>query len=154
MKLETNNGYEFIVDDTTMISLLNRQWRRSNNGYIVSVSYIKGSGRKNQKNNCVYLHRVLTQACPGQVVDHKNRNKLDNRLDNLRLCTQKENAQNSKDLINNTSGYKGVSWHKSAKKWEANIHIDNKKMYLGVYEDIEDANKARNNAVNKYFTKI
>jgi hypothetical protein len=65
------------------------------------------------------------------VVDHINWNKLDNRLENLQLITQRENC--SKDVKNKTSKYTGVSWCKSAKKWTTKIQINSKKKHLGYF---------------------
>lgn len=154
MKIEVNSNIFFEIDKTDIDFVLGKKWYLGKNGYITSTKYVRGSGRKNQKNESIYLHRLIVGATNKQVVDHKNRNKLDNRRSNLRVCTQKENMQNAGNLKNNTSGYKGVSWSKNAKKWEAFIHIDNKKKNLGIFSDIKDAISARLEAVNTYFTKI
>lgn len=82
------------------------------------------------------------------------RNKLDNRKENLRVCTQRENVVNCGMLKNNTSGVKGVAWHKQAKKWESYIHFANKKISLGFYEDIKEATEKRREGFNKYFGYI
>lgn len=55
---------------------------------------------------------------------------------------------------NNTSGYKGVYWQKSAKKWQAEIEIRAKRIYLGIFENKEDAIKARKEAEEKYFKPV
>lgn len=71
------------------------------------------------------------------VVDHKNGNKLDNRRRNLRLCRHWQNMSNSKTPKTNTSGFKGVSKHRN--KWAANIKVNNKPFYLGVFNEKEEA---------------
>ena len=65
----------------------------------------------------IYLHRFITNAQPGQYVDHINGNSLDNRKENLRITTQSVNAANSRMYTNNTTGYRGVS--KYRKGWIA-----------------------------------
>jgi len=68
-------------------------------------------------------------------IDHKNRNKKDNRIINLRNLTDQENQFNRK----NTKGY---SWHKQKKKWQAEICLNKKTIYLGSFEKEEDARNA------------
>ena len=69
------------------------------------------------------LHRFLTDCPQGMVVDHINGNTLDNRRENLRVCTQKENVRNQHKLAkNNKSGYRYIHWHKRDKKWIVQIY--------------------------------
>ena len=63
-------------------------------------------------------------------------------------------ALQSKKSVTNTSGFKGVSWDKKRKRWEAYIHFKYKKIHLGLYDDIEDAVKARKQAEEKYFAPV
>lgn len=67
-------------------------------------------------------------------MDHKNKNRLDNRKENLRICTPSQNQHNKPIYANNKSGYKGVTWHSIGKKWQAQIMINNKYKYLGLFE--------------------
>ena len=144
----------FLFDEEDKELVSQNKWHLMKNGYVACTKYVKGSGRKNQKNICIYFHRIITNAPKGKVVDHINGNKLDNRKENLRVCTQRENMVNCGMLKNNKSGYKGVSWHKAAKKWESYLHFNNKKIRLGFFEDIEKAAEKRNKAFNKYFGYI
>jgi hypothetical protein len=64
---------------------------------------------------------LMTEAWPAYDVDHVNRNKLDNRWENLRPATRAQNTANTSKQSNNTSGFKGVSYYKSRGKWEANL---------------------------------
>ena len=84
-------------------------------------------------------------------VDHINHNGLDNRKENLRIVTHKQNKFNNPILSTNTSGVTGVSWSKQKNKWRAYITIDNKQKSLGYYFNKEDAIKARKEAEEKYF---
>lgn len=84
-------------------------------------------------------------------VDHINRNRLDNRKSNLRVITRKENMMNKSDYKNNTSGIKGVKWNKNLNKWQVQISHNGKRVHLGVFEDLEDAKKARLKAEEEYF---
>lgn len=99
-----------------------------------------------------YAHRLawlfMTGNMPDQI-DHKNGNRDDNRWSNLRLATSQQNLMNSKLAKNNTSGRKGVSWHKGAGKWSAYIINNGKKYHLGLFDDLSDASAAYINAANK-----
>ena len=85
------------------------------------------------------------------VVDHINHNKSDNRKNNLRLATRSQNIQNRGIIPNNTSGVTGVHWHNHTKKWKAEIEVNKRKIYIGVFKEKEDAIKARKEAEVKYF---
>lgn len=97
-----------------------------------------------------YLHRLITNAKNGVVVDHKNRDTLDNRKSNLQVCTHQENLRNQKRK-ENKSGHTGVCWNKNAKKWTAQIKHNYKKIHLGVFENLNDAVIARKNAEKLYW---
>jgi hypothetical protein len=103
------------------------------------------------------MHRVVNNTVRGLETDHKNGNKLDNRCSNLRSATKSQNQFNKKLLPTNTSGVKGVSWHKECKKWRADISINGKLLYLGLFENKKDAITVRQEAAYKYhgeFAKI
>ena len=102
------------------------------------------------KKQRMYAHRVawlLTHGkWPEKHIDHINGNKTDNRLVNLREVTNQENHKNMKRHAGNKSGSTGVYWSKATSKWQAYICIDGKQTYLGVYADLEEAIKAREDA--------
>jgi hypothetical protein len=87
---------------------------------------------------------------PDRDIDHINRNPGDNRIENLRLATKGENQQNRSVSKNNKSGYSGVHWEESAKKWVASIYLNNKVISLGRFKSKEDAVSARQEAKKKY----
>lgn len=109
--------------------------------------------RSVQKNNKVYnihLSREIMNAPKGMDVDHINGDKLDNQKSNLRICTHSENMKNRKRGKNNTSGYKGVSFHKNGNKWRAYIKINGKPKTIGYYDSSKDAAIAYAIAYNEY----
>ena len=79
---------------------------------------------------------------PTKQIDHINRNRLDNRIVNLREATDAENRQNMSLSVTNKSGVKGVSWDKQRKKWYAKITHNYKQISLGMFDDIKDAANA------------
>lgn len=98
------------------------------------------------------LHRFLLQvADPKMKVDHQNRNGLDCQRLNLRVCTTSQNGGNSKKQRNNTSGFKGVCWHKGSQRWHSRIEIDGRKIYLGEFRNAEDAAHAYDVAALEHF---
>lgn len=83
---------------------------------------------------------------PTLYVDHINRVRDDNRIENLRLATHSQSSQNRSLHRNNTSGVKGVSFNKVSQKWSAYINVNRRFKNLGLFEKFEDAVVARKNA--------
>lgn len=112
---------------------------------------------KESKNKNMRLHRYIMGVHNSLdktiVVDHINRDKSDNRRENLRLVSYLDNVVNTDLLITNTSGHKGISWNKGYEKWEAYIHKNNKKINLGYYDDFNRAVQVREIAEIIYFGK-
>ncbi|WQZ00715.1 HNH homing endonuclease [Xanthomonas phage NP1] len=91
-----------------------------------------------------------TGAWPSQQLDHADGDPSNNRIANLRECSQAENVQNQRKRSDNKSGVQGVSWHKNTNKWQAQIEVGGKNIYLGVFNTIEEAAQARAEAKAKY----
>ena len=88
---------------------------------------------------------------PKDQLDHVNRVRTDNRIENLREVTNKQNHQNKSKPSSNTSGHTGVCWHKRISKWVARIMHNYKHIHLGYFTDIEDAVAARKAAEKLYW---
>lgn len=93
-----------------------------------------------------YAHRLawfyMTGDWPKQI-DHINGKKSDNRFANLRSVSNIQNSQNKhKPTSKSKTQILGVSWHKKAKKWQAHICIYKERKYLGLFQDINEAQKA------------
>ena len=99
----------------------------------------------------ILLHRQILSALPGTVVDHINHDKLDNRKVNIRLCSQAENAHNTKGHKDSLSQEKGVCYQKGQvnKKWRATIFFKGKKYELGLFHKKEEAAVAYKEAAQK-----
>ena len=89
-----------------------------------------------------FFHRSVLSAGPGDFVDHRNGDTLDNRRQNLRLFNASENARNRRIGRNNTSGYKGV--YRSRGKFRAQIRADGRQHFIGMFADPVSAARAYN----------
>lgn len=118
-------------------------------GTVDNKGYIKISffGKKYFEHKIVYL---LNYGFIPKEIDHANCNKADNRIENLRSVTRSQNMKNKKFTVNNTTGYKNVYWEKKLNKWQVTIAYNNKKKYIGVFEDIDLADLVATEARNKY----
>jgi len=122
-------------------------------GRILSISLYKNGYNKvnfslNGKKYTKQVHRLVAKAfienpCNKPCIDHIDNNKTNNNISNLRWVTKSENGMNASLSSNNTSGTKGVSFHKTSNKWQAIIQLNGKKIHIGRYETKEDAIEAR-----------
>ncbi len=87
----------------------------------------------------MYLHHLILPKKKGFEVDHINRDVMDNRRENLRYVTSSQNGMNRGMMKSNTSGYRGVTWDKKTEKWRARIGLNGKQIWLGYFDDIEEA---------------
>ena len=85
------------------------------------------------------------------LADHIDRDPSNNDYRNLRWATYLENSRNKSKQSNNTSGYIGVCWDKKANKWRVLIKVNGKNLHIGLYNDIEEAKRARAEKVELYF---
>lgn len=109
--------------------------------------YVKGNTKSvNGKRKVIYLHRVVCKPPEDLLVDHINRNPLDNRRSNLRPATTKMNLLNRDRTM---GGYEGVSYDKRNEKWKAYLYVDGKQRQIGRFNDKEEAKKAVSEAKEK-----
>jgi hypothetical protein len=95
------------------------------------------------------LHRAIWEYHNGPIpfgsqIDHIDRDPLNNRIENLRLCSQNQNQINSKIPANNTTGYKGVLKTPSG-KFQARLGYNGKKLYLGLFDTAQEASECVKN---------
>jgi hypothetical protein len=90
----------------------------------------------------VYLHRWIMRAPKGLDVDHINGDRLDNRRENLQLCTRGQNMMKSRKRRGTRSRYRGVSWNAGKQRWQAQVNIDGRAKLIGRFESEEEAARA------------
>lgn len=107
---------------------------------ITNKFYVSGNVTIEGKRKIIRLHRIVAGAPRGTDVDHKNHKTLDNTDGNLRILSHSENLQNRVGAqTNSTSGVRGVYWIERVGKWKAEVVVNKKVKYLGLYEDLKEA---------------
>jgi len=104
---------------------------------------------RKEKRKSIKMHRQILDAPAHLVVDHVDHDGLNNRRGNLRLATFSENCRNQKKSAKASSRYKGVFWHKRARKWAAHISAEGKAHHLGYFTDEVEAARAYDEAAKK-----
>ena len=146
-KIKLTQGKFALVSDIDYTYLNQWKW--------CVAGYAKRHGQNNKL--YIYMHKVILRRMGYYRCnrgDHINGNKLDNRRSKLRPATDLQNRRNQYKYKNNTSGYKGVYWLKTNKKWMAQIKITGRAKYLGSFVNKKEAAKAYNKAAKKHFGKF
>jgi len=144
-RIKLTQGKWATVDDRFYDALIAMgRWHYSH-GY--AQRWEPGTGR------ALLMHRVVMElagvATPEQV-DHKNRRRRDNRLQNLRPATQSQNSHNMRKHQNNTSGVKGVHWDTNRQYWVAQIRVNGARLWLGRFDSKRAAATAYRIAARRY----
>lgn len=149
-EIRLTKGMVAMVDDSDYDFLSQFKWgvNKSNQAYYAAHYF-----EKNGKRFIYRMHRFILGLKDHKLfVDHINGNTLDNRRENLRICTHAENVRNRRIQKNNTSGFRGVVFTNGHpnKPWRATLRIDKKRFHLGYFATPEAAALAYNEAAMKY----
>lgn len=140
MIIELTRGAVSVIDDEDFEEISKYHWHLSSKGY--ACRRFKEDGKWCN----TYIHRQLTGLTHHDklIVDHIDGDKLNNRRSNLRVCTNAENMRNRCQQINNTSGYKGVTFDVDCplRPWRAIIYVNGKKIRIGWYATPQEAHQA------------
>jgi hypothetical protein len=134
IEIKMARGFVTLLSDEDA-DLANYRWCLSGNGYA-------------NRRPGIYLHRIIEERIlgrhpqKGEETDHINRNRLDNRRENIRIVNSSENKINRRIQNNNTTGYRGIWLQCDGKKWGATLKIHGKKKHLGVFDTPEEAARA------------
>ena len=148
-RIKLTQGKFTLVSDIDYAYLNQWKWFYSQ-GYVGRNVYFP-------KHTSVWMHRVILERMGFKNfkrTDHKDGKTLNNCRINLRPATYTENARNQRKRINNTSGYKGVSWHRHNKKWVVQIMWGGKRKCLGYFNTKICAAKEYNRAVKQHYGKF
>lgn len=144
VRIPLTRGEFAIIDEQDLELVTQYKWQCTIHGYASSA--IPGQKKKKQ-----YMHRLIMDADDGEFVDHINHNKLDNRRENLRICSRAENVRNSRSP-EGKSQYKGVSFKPGRKKpWRSRIYVNGEQIILGDYLTEVEAAYAYDLAAKEHF---
>lgn len=140
--LDVNNK-EFIIDKEDYDLVKDYCWNIDKHGYAKTIINSKK----------YYLHRMIMECSTNDniIVDHIDRDRTNNRKNNLRIVSASNNVINQTKRSDNKSGIIGVCWNKSREYWEAYIKYGKKKTHLGAFKNIEDAIITRLKAEKELF---
>lgn len=153
-KIKLTQGKVALVDNEDYEFLNQYNWKAKKTR--TDIYYADTNiGQENGKQTSLLIHRLILQKelekNPKLEVDHINHNGLDNQKHNLRLVTRSQNQMNNRHRKNNSSEYRGVSFHKKSNKWQARICLNKTKIHLGLYDNEIDAADAYNKAAIELF---
>jgi hypothetical protein len=123
------------------------KFKTSNKGYYM-ITFSKGT--KNQ--NYFLVHRLFFYYHYGyipKIVDHKDTNRKNNNIENLRELNTSQSSRNTKKRKNSTSIYKGVNWSKIANKWVAHLSLNKKDIHIAYFDNEDDAGQAYNDKIRE-----
>lgn len=143
-------GQSVKVDDEDYDFLNQYKWHLTSKGYAARRVHYPSS-RKNPIAKIFLMHRIVSFADNGYQVDHINGDKLDNRKQNLRLCSNSQNHMNKGVQSNSTTGYKGVSFERSINRYRAYLNLNGKRYNLKTFKTPEEAAQAYNTKAKELF---
>ena len=141
-------AYHYMVDkeDINLLESYKGTLHRGTDDYCYA-NLPTGKGQRKR----IALHRMLMKPNVDMVVDHINRNTLDNRRENLRVITTGQNTQNIHGNKRSETGIRGVSRNKKwGKPWRARVRVNGKDKYLGSFDTLEEAERAAIEGRKKY----
>ena len=148
-RIKLTRGKYAIVDADDFERLNQYKWHWAHPGYAKRLVSDRSGIRRRQVG--VYMHRMVRTAPDGMVVDHINREKLDNRKANLRVATRRQNGWNRKfKRKGGKTHYNGIRWDRNKQTWQVRLTINGRRESFGYYADEEAAAKAYDRIAKKH----
>ena len=142
-------GRVSVVDASDLPLISGHRWWVLRNRTCYAITHIHRDGKR----TTISMHRLIMGAQPGQFIDHRDGDGLNNVRSNLRFATCQQNAMNARQK-NHSSQFKGVSWRKDRGHWTAKIRIGCRDKFLGCFHEETEAAKAYNLAARQIFGKF
>lgn len=149
-------GKVAIVDDDDYDAISEHKWHAVKRR---SLWHAMRTEKRNGHKKTIYMHRIIVGALPGEEVDHKSGDGLDNRKENLRRCTHRQNGQHRKlPSQRKTSRFHGVHWYGQRNRWRVVICAGPrdasgkaKQLHVGLFRNEIDAARAYDAAAIEHF---
>jgi hypothetical protein len=153
MKIPRTQGKSCVIDDEDFALVSPYKWCAQKHCYtFYAVTTVIDNGKAVR----IYMHRLLLGLTGGEQTDHRDGDGLNNRWSNLRKCTSAENLRNRPNLFrtnrDGSARFRGIRFKKG--KWEAQICVNYRLLYLGRYTDASDAAKAYDKAAIQHFREF
>ena len=142
-------GYEAVIDATDVPLVQDCNWvvtSPTRSTVYAWAFFVDAEGVKSS----LRMHRLFLSPEDSEVIDHIDGNGLNNRRNNIRICSVTENNWNTKVSRANRSGYAGVHWDRRKGKWRASIGFKGKDIHLGRFKDPMKAHEAYLRALAEY----
>jgi hypothetical protein len=141
-------GYATKVSNSDYAELNRHSWYALSSGdrvYAARETFPRG------KRKTILMQQAILGAPEAQLVDHKNRDSLDNQRKNLRFATRSQNMTNTARRCDNKSGFKGVSWNPLRLLWRVDIKALGRHIFLGHFKSLHRAARCYDQNARKYF---
>lgn len=140
MVVVSMKNFEILLDSEDWNTFQQSKWYLCRKGSRKQKIYLQRTTKADRE---VYFHRIIMKCPKNKTIDHINGNTLDNRKENLRICSQLENNRNKRKSSGRSSRYIGVHYNKIAKNWRSQIQSGDKRIEVGSFNSEIEAAKAR-----------
>lgn len=149
--ITTTNGARVQFSEDDVFTALANTWTGASDGY--AKRYYEKAVDGQRKRWVKYFHREVMKAKDGEIIDHINQDKLDNRRENLRVADRSLNALNSRKSKGSVK-YRGVFFNKQSGKYQAGITINGRTKYLGAFFSAKEASEVYLKAQKEYLNGV
>jgi len=150
-RIPLTQGQEAIVDDEDFQRLNKYNWRARWDEHAHTFYAQRHTTNNSGRRTTIRMHREVLRASLAEMVDHKDRNGLNNQKENLRRATRSQNQANTRKKSGCASRFKGVSLDRRDGRWYSRIKVEGRTLQLGRFDSEREAAVAYNRAASKHF---